>query len=64
MWRVENVPGGETSLIAVTSTRNTWTQWNSLVVRDDMMGRHWETADGRSMKAKTVLPPSKVKDAL
>jgi hypothetical protein len=37
-------------------------QLNSLAIRDDMLGRHWKTADGKSKKAKTVLPKNALQE--
>lgn len=40
-----------------------WAQQNSQVVRD-VLGLHWESADGRSKTAKIVLPHSNLKEVL
>jgi hypothetical protein len=39
-----------------------WAQWNSLVVRDSMLERHWESANGWSKTAQIALPHSKVNE--
>jgi hypothetical protein len=39
---------GRISLTAVPTTRVDWAQWSFLMVRDSMLERHWEPADGRS----------------
>jgi hypothetical protein len=33
-------------------------------VKDGVLGRHWESADGRTKTAQIVLPRSKVKEVL
>jgi hypothetical protein len=39
-------------------------QWKSLAVRDGVLERNWESANGRSKVAQMVLPRSKVEDVL
>jgi hypothetical protein len=41
-----------------------WAQWNSLAVRNGMLERNWESADGLSHIAQIVLPRSREKDVL
>jgi hypothetical protein len=41
-----------------------WAQWKSLVVRDGVLERLWESADGRTKAAQVLIPRSKVKDVL
>jgi hypothetical protein len=41
-----------------------WAQWKSLVVRDGVLERHWQSADGKTKKAQTVIPRRKAKDVL
>jgi hypothetical protein len=41
-----------------------WVQWICLVVSDGMLERHWDSADGRTETAQTVVPRSKVKEIL
>jgi hypothetical protein len=38
-----------------------WAQWKSLAVRNGILERHWESADGRS---KIISPRSRVNDVL
>jgi hypothetical protein len=33
-----------------------WPQWNSLMVRDDMLEHQWESADGWCKKVTVILP--------
>jgi hypothetical protein len=40
-----------------------WAQWKSVAV-SDILERHWESADGRSKTAQTILPRSRVNDVL
>jgi hypothetical protein len=41
-----------------------WAQWKSLVVRDGVLERLWECADGTTKTAQVVIPRSKVKEVL
>jgi hypothetical protein len=41
-----------------------WAQWKSLVVRDGVLERLWESVDGRTKTAQVVIPHSKVKKVL
>jgi hypothetical protein len=41
-----------------------WAQWKSLAVRNDVLERNWESANGRSQVAQIVIPRSRVKDIL
>jgi hypothetical protein len=41
-----------------------WAQYKSLALRDGIVERHWESADGRSKISTIVLPRSRVKDVL
>jgi hypothetical protein len=41
-----------------------WAQGKSLVVRDGMLERLWESTDGRTKTAQVVIPHSKVKEVL
>jgi hypothetical protein len=41
-----------------------WAQWKSLAVRNGVLKRNWESANGRSKVAQIVLPLSKVEDVL
>jgi hypothetical protein len=41
-----------------------WDQWKSLAVRNGILQRNWESADGRCTVAQIVMPLSKVKDVL
>jgi hypothetical protein len=41
-----------------------WAQWKSLTVRNGLLERHWESADGRSKLAQIVLSRSRVNDAI
>jgi hypothetical protein len=41
-----------------------WAQLNSLVERDGVLKRHWESADGRTKTSQRVLPRSKVREVL
>jgi hypothetical protein len=42
----------------------TWAQWKSLVVRDGVLERLWESVDGRPKTAQVVIPRIKVKEVL
>jgi hypothetical protein len=44
--------------------RGYWVQWKSLVVRDGVLKRLWESVDGRAKTAQIVIPRSKVKEVL
>jgi hypothetical protein len=37
-----------------------WAQWKSLAVRNGVLERHWESANGRSQVAQIVIPRSRV----
>jgi hypothetical protein len=39
-----------------------WAQWKSLAVRNGILERNWEFANGRPQIAQIVLPRSRVKD--
>jgi hypothetical protein len=41
-----------------------WVQWHSLAVRNGILKRNRESANGRSKIAQTVIPRSRVKDVL
>jgi hypothetical protein len=41
-----------------------WAQWKSLAVRDGVLERHWESADGKTKTAETVIPCGKVREVL
>jgi hypothetical protein len=41
-----------------------WAQWKSLVVRDGVLERLWESVDGRTKTAQVVIPRNKVKEVL
>jgi hypothetical protein len=41
-----------------------WAQWKSLAVRDGVLERHWESADGKTKTAHTVIPRGKVREVL
>ena len=41
-----------------------WAQWESLALRDGVLVRQWESADGKKKTAQVVIPESKVKDVL
>jgi hypothetical protein len=41
-----------------------WAQWKSIVVRNCILERHWESANGRSKIVQIVLPRSRVNDLL
>jgi hypothetical protein len=41
-----------------------WAQWKSLAVRNGILERNWESANGRSKIAQIVVPRSRVKDVL
>jgi hypothetical protein len=41
-----------------------WAQWKSLAVRNGVLERNWESANGRSKVAQIVLPRSRVEDVL
>jgi hypothetical protein len=55
---LESVPSGR------PIHKGYWAQQNSQVVRDVVLGLHWESADGRSKTAKIVLPHSNMKEVL
>ena len=40
-----------------------WVQWNSFALKDGVLERHWESADGKKT-AQIVIPHSKVKEVL
>jgi hypothetical protein len=44
--------------------KSNWAQSKSLVVRDGVLERHWESAGGRTKTAQIILPRSKVKEVL
>jgi hypothetical protein len=39
-------------------------QWKSLALRDGVLERHWESADGKKKTAQVVIPHSRVKEVL
>jgi hypothetical protein len=41
-----------------------WAQWRLLAVRNGILERNWESANGRSKIAQIVVPRSRVKDVL
>jgi hypothetical protein len=41
-----------------------WAQWKLLAVRNGILERNWESANGRSQIAQVVIPRSIVKDVL
>jgi len=41
-----------------------WAQWNSFVLKDGVLERHWESADEKEKTAQIVIPHSKVKEVL
>jgi hypothetical protein len=41
--------------------KSLWAQWKSLAVRDSVLERHWESADGKKEMAQRVVPRNKVK---
>jgi len=41
-----------------------WAQWKSLVLRNGVLVRHWESTDGKKKTAQVVIPRSKVKEVL
>ena len=41
-----------------------WAQWKSFALRDGVLERHWESADGKRNTAHIVIPHSKVKEVL
>jgi hypothetical protein len=41
-----------------------WAQWQSLAVRDGVLERHWESADGKTKTVQTVIPRSKIMEVL
>jgi hypothetical protein len=41
-----------------------WAQWKTLAVRNGILERNWESANGRSTMAQIALPRSRVKDVL
>jgi hypothetical protein len=41
-----------------------WAQWKSLVVRDGVLERLWESVSGRTKTAQVVIPRNKVKEVL
>jgi hypothetical protein len=44
--------------------KNYWAQWKSLLVRDGVLERLWESADGRTKTAQVVIIRDKVKEVL
>jgi hypothetical protein len=44
--------------------KNYWAQWKSFAVRNGILERNWESANGRSQIAREVIPRSRVKDVL
>jgi hypothetical protein len=46
------------------SYKGYWAKWKSLVVRDGVLERLWESVDRRTKTAQVVIPRSKVKDVL
>jgi hypothetical protein len=46
-----------------TIYKSYWAQWKSLAVRDSMLERHWELADGNKMD-RVVIARSKMKEVL
>jgi hypothetical protein len=41
-----------------------WAQWKSLAVRNGILQRNWESANGQSQIAQVVIPRSRVQDVL
>jgi hypothetical protein len=41
-----------------------WAQWKSFALRDGVLVRRWESADGRKKTAQVVVPQSKVEEVL
>jgi hypothetical protein len=41
-----------------------WTQWKPFALRDGVLERHWESADGKRKTAQIFIPHSKVKEVL
>jgi hypothetical protein len=41
-----------------------WAQWKSLAVRNGILQRNWESANGRSQVDQIVIPRSSVEDVL
>jgi hypothetical protein len=41
-----------------------WALWKSLGVGDGLLERHWESADGKTKMAQTVIPRGKVQEVL
>jgi hypothetical protein len=41
-----------------------WAQWKSHVLRNRVLVRHWESADGKKKTAQVLIPHSKVKELL
>jgi hypothetical protein len=69
MWILQEVEAGqhpEWKNIADHSLiyKSYWVQWKSLLVRDGLLERHWESAYGRTRTAQIGFHRSKVKEAL
>jgi len=41
-----------------------WAQWKSLVLRNGLLVRHWESAVGKKKMVQVVFPHSKMKQVL
>ena len=46
------------------STKAYWSQWNSLVLKNGVLYRNWESADGKQTHLQLVLPEVRVPDVL
>ena len=44
--------------------KSCWAQLKSLELRDGVLVRHWESADGQKKTAQVIIPQSKVKEVL
>jgi len=47
-----------------TIYKSYWAQWKSLVLRNGVLVRHWESADGKKKTAGVAIHHSKVKEVL
>jgi len=46
----------DTNMAKNRTFKTLWAQWNSLVVENSLLKRVWESADGKEIRKKLILP--------